>query len=151
MKIIIGSDHAGYELKGKIKEYLAGLGISCDDVGPDKFDPSDDYPDFIATAAREVARNPGSRGIVIGGSGQGEAIAANKIRGIRASVYYGGPLDIVRLSRMHNDANVLSLGARFLGRDEAMRAVKVWLETPFSGEERHKRRILKIGKLEKTG
>jgi len=149
MKIIIGSDHAGYELKERIKEYLHGLGFEYEDVGPESLDPSDDYPDYIISAAKKVAENlEENKGIVIGGSGQGEAIAANKVKGIRAVVYYGGSLDIVKFSRTHNDANVLSLGARFLSEVEAKNAVKLWLETPFSGNERHIRRGKKIKEFE---
>ena len=149
MKIIIGSDHAGFELKGKIKKYLDGLGFEYEDVGPKSLDPSDDYPDYIILAAKKVAENlEGNKGIVIGGSGQGEAITANKVKGVRAAVYYGGSLDIVKLSRTHNDSNVLSLGARFLTHEEAIEAVKVWLETAFKNEERHKRRIEKIRAFE---
>ncbi|MBI4010547.1 MAG: RpiB/LacA/LacB family sugar-phosphate isomerase [Candidatus Aenigmarchaeota archaeon] len=145
MKIIIGSDHAGFELKGKIKEYLDGLNFEYEDLGANSLDPSDDYPDFIIPVAKKVAKNPKENlGIVIGGSGQGEAIAANKIKGIRATVYYGGSLNIVKLSRTHNNSNILSLGARFLTEGEAIEAVKLWIETPFSNEERHKRRIGKI-------
>ena len=145
MKIIIGSDHAGYELKERIKEYLDGLRVEYEDVGPKSLDPSGDYPDYIISAAKKVAENlKENKGIVIGGSGQGEAIAANKVKGVRATVYNGGSLDIVKLSRTHNDSNVLSLGARFLTQEEAIKAVEVWLETPFSNEERHKRRIEKI-------
>jgi len=150
MKIIIGSDHAGYELKGKIKKYLTELNFEYEDLGPNSLDQSDDYPDFIIPVAKKVAENINeNKGIVIGGSGQGEAIVANKIKGVRAAVYYGGPLDIVKLSRTHNDANILSLGARFLTETDAKKAVKLWLETSFSGETRHKRRIEKIKKFEK--
>jgi ribose 5-phosphate isomerase B len=114
-------------------------------LGPQSYTPEDDYPDFIIPVAKEVSHNPSVlRGIVIGASGQGEAIAANKVYGIRAAVYYGGNRDIVKLSREHNDSNVLSLGARFLGMDEARQVVMDWLNTPFSGDERHKRRIMKI-------
>lgn len=149
MKIIIGSDHAGYELKEKIKKYLTELNFEYEDLGPDSLNPSDDYPDFIIFVAEKVAENSNkNKGIVIGGSGQGEAIAANKINGIRATVFYGGPLDIIKLSRTHNDANILSLGARFLTEIEAKKAVKLWLETPFSNEERHVRRIKKIEEFE---
>jgi len=149
MKIIIGSDHAGYELKGKIKKYLTELDFEYEDLGPTSLDTSDDYPDFIISVAKKVAETPNkNKGIVIGGSGQGEAIAANKVKGIRATVFYGGPLDIIKLSRTHNDANILSLGARFLTEVEAKKAVKLWLETPFSNEERHFRRIKKIEEFE---
>ena len=146
--IYLASDHAGFELKEEIKKYLLGLGMEVEDMGAFRFDPDDDYPDFVRLAAQAVANDPErSRGIVLGGSGQGEAIAANKVQGIRAAVYYGGPLDIVKLSRTHNDANILSLGARFLTAEQAIEAVKVWLATPFEGG-RHERRILKIEKLE---
>ena len=151
MKIILSSDHAGYELKEKIKKYLTELDFEYEDMGPSSVDPKDDYPDFVIPVATKVVENlKENKGIVIGGSGQGEAIAANKIKGIRAAIYYGGSLDIVRLSRNHNDANILSLGARFLTEEEAKKAVKVWLETPFSGDERHKRRIKKINTFENT-
>jgi len=151
MKIFIGSDHAGLELKEKIIKYLDKMDFVYHDLGPKSFDPLDDYPDFIIPVAKKVAENPNEkRGIVIGGSGQGEAIVANKVKGIRAVVYYGGSLDIVRLSRTHNDSNILSLGARFLTEDEAIKAVEVWLETPFSNEERHKKRIKKIEVFEKN-
>ncbi len=149
MKIFIGSDHAGFELKEKIKEYLNELGLDYQDMGPYKLDPYDDYPDFVFPLAKKVADNLyENKGIIIGGSGQGEAVTANKVKGIRTAVYYGGSLEIVKLSRTHNDANILSLGARFLDEEEAKKAVKVWIETMFSGEERHKRRIEKILKFE---
>ena len=149
MKIIIGSDHAGYELKEKLKKYLIGLGYECEDVGANKFEPLDDYPDFVIPLAEKVAKNlKDTRGIFLGGSGQGEAMLANKVKGIRAALYYGGPLDIIELSRTHNDANILSLGARFLTELEAKKAVKLWLDIQFSGEDRHKRRVEKIKSFE---
>jgi ribose 5-phosphate isomerase B len=144
MKIFIGSDHAGFELKKVLVEYLHGLGHDVRDLGAKQYTPDDDYPDFIFPVAESVAKEKNTVGIVIGGSGQGEAIASNKIKGIRAIVYYGGNLDIIKLSREHNDANVLSLGARFIPPDEARRAVNLWLDTAFSFEERHARRIRKI-------
>jgi ribose 5-phosphate isomerase B len=145
MKIFIGSDHAGFELKKTLVEYLHDLGHDVRDMGAHEYDAGDDYPDFILPVAREVSHHPEKlRGIVIGGSGQGEAMCANKVYGIRAAVYYGGNRDIIKLSREHNDANVLSLAARFVNPEEAKGAVKLWLETKFSGEERHKRRILKM-------
>ncbi len=147
-RIYLGSDHAGFELKNRIKKLLDELGLEYEDVGPDKFNPDDDYPDFIIPVAQKVAENSGSKGIVLGGSGQGEAIAANKIKGIRAALYYGGSLDIIRLSRLHNDSNILSIGARFVNGEEAVTAVKLWLETEFEGG-RHQRRIEKIGKIER--
>lgn len=144
MKIYISTDHAGFELKESLVPFLKSLGHEVEDVGAHTFEALDDYPDFIRPAAEAVASNPGSRGIILGGSGQGEAMCANRVRGVRAAVYYGGPLDIVVLSREHNDANILSLGARFVDEDEAQKAVRLWLETSFTGEEKHTRRIKKI-------
>lgn len=145
MKIFISSDHAGFELKKILVERLSLAGYDVKDLGPKKFDPEDDYPDFISLVAKEISREPSAaRGIVIGGSGQGEAMCANKFYGVRAALYYGGNMDIVKLSREHNDANVLSLGARFMSPTEALNAVTVWLNTAFSGDERHKRRLQKL-------
>jgi ribose 5-phosphate isomerase B len=144
MKIFIGSDHAGYELKEKLKPFLMELGHFVEDVGPAQFDAQDDYPDFVKKVAESVAREGDAKGIVIGKSGQGEAMCANRERGIRAAVYYGKNIEIVKLSREHNDANVLSLAASFISSDEAMDAVKLWLSTEFSEEERHIRRIAKL-------
>ena len=148
MNVYLAGDHAGFALKEEIKQYLAGRRFSVQDFGPVSFDSGDDYPDFVRLAAEAVANDPErSRGIVIGGSGQGEAIAANKIHGCRAAVYYGGSLDIVRLSRNDNDTNVLSLGARFITKEEAIDAVALWLETKFEGG-RHERRLKKIEAIE---
>jgi ribose 5-phosphate isomerase B len=145
MKIFIGSDHAGFDLKKVLVEYLHDLGHDVRDMGAKEYTPEDDYPDFIVPVAQEVSHDPLKlRGIVIGGSGEGEAIAANKVYGIRAVVYYGGNKDIVKLSREHNDSNVLSLGARFINPQDARDAVKLWLDTPFSNDERHKRRNQKL-------
>lgn len=144
MKVYIGSDHAGYELKEKLKVYVSSLGHDIEDMGAFELEKDDDYPDFIKPVAHAVAENPDSMGIVLGGSGEGEEMAANKIEGVRATEYYGGNLEIVKVSREHNDANVLSLGARFVTEDEALQATKLFLETPFSNEERHIRRIEKI-------
>lgn len=145
MKIFISSDHAGFELKKFLVERLSLGGHEVKYLGAKDFNPEDDYPDFISLVAKEISHNPGNaRGIVIGGSGQGEAMCANKFYGVRAAVYYGSNMDIVRLSREHNDANVLSLGARFIPPADALNAVNIWLATPFSGDERHKRRILKM-------
>src|SRR5258708_926404 len=114
MKIYLASDHAGFTLKGKIAEMLHEMGHEVEDVGDQQPDPGDDYPDFIIPAARKVAADPSSRGIIFGGSGEGEEMAANRVPGVRAAEYYGGPKEILILSRQHNDANILSLGARFL-------------------------------------
>jgi ribose 5-phosphate isomerase B len=145
--IYIASDHAGVELKQKLITHLKQTGQEVEDCGAHKFDPEDDYPDFIYPCAVKVAQNPGSMGIVIGGSGNGEAIMANKVKGIRAAVYYGAHEEIISLSRQHNNANVLSLGARFITPEQAERAVDLWIETGFDGG-RHQRRIEKISKLE---
>ncbi len=152
MEIYIAADHAGFALKEEIKRHLTGRNVSVQDFGAASLDPDDDYPDFVIPLAKEVAlrRAQGDRsvfGIILGGSGQAEAIAANKVRGVRAALYYGGPMDIVRLSRQHNDANVLSLGARFITKEEAIYAVTLWLETEFEGG-RHERRLKKIEAIE---
>ncbi len=145
MKILIASDHAGFELKSKLIAVLEEMTLSVEDRGAFALDPNDDFPDFIGAVARCVSNDPENvKGIVIGGSGQGEAISANRFPQVRAAVFYGGPEEIVRLSREHNDANVLSLGARFMDFEEAKRAVTLWIGTPFSGDERHVRRIAKI-------
>ena len=146
--VYLASDHAGFELKEEIKQYLLGLGMEVEDMGAFEINPDDDYPDFVRPVAQKVALRQAqgesnAYGIVLGGSGQGEAIAANKVQGIRTAVYYGGSLDIVKLSRAHNDANILSLGARFLTAEQAKEAVRLWIETPFEGG-RHERRIRKI-------
>lgn len=144
MKIHIGADHAGYNLKEILKPYVQSLGHEVVDHGAYDEDPGDDYPDFIEPVATSVSDDNASRGIVIGGSGQGEAMDANRFKGVRATEYYGGNLNVVKISREHNDANILSIGARFVGDHEAMQAVKIFLETEFSGDARHERRIEKI-------
>lgn len=149
--IYLASDHAGFELKEKLKQYLRELGYEIKDCGAFALDAADDYSDFIAVAARAVSEDPeNSRAIILGGSGQGEAMVANRFHGVRAAVYYGGNEKIISFSREHNDANILSLGARFLTEDEAKRAVKLWFDTAFSGEERHQRRLKKIEEIEKV-
>jgi ribose 5-phosphate isomerase B len=147
-KIILGADHAGFELKEEIKKFLEKEGYEVEDMGAYKHDPGDDYPEFIIKAAEKVAENSDNKGIVLGGSGQGEAITANKVKGIRAALFYGAKEDIIKLSRTHNDANMLSLGARFITKKDAIEAVKLWLKTDFSNEEKHKRRIGRIAKYE---
>jgi len=144
MKIYIATDHAGFEIKEGLIPFLTSLGHDVEDCGARILDAQDDYPDFAAKVAETVPKEEGSVGIVLGGTGQGEAMVANRFKGVRAVVYYGGAKEIVTLSREHNNANVLSLGARFLSLDEAKEAVQLWLETPFSNEERHIRRIGKI-------
>jgi len=150
MKIFIGGDHAGFELKEKIKNFLIEQGYQVEDMGAFKLDDNDDYPDFIIPVANAVSLNENSFGIVLGGSGQGEQIVANKIDRVRAIEYYGGDLNIVKLGREHNNANVLSLGARFVNEQEAMEAIKIFLNTKFSEEERHERRIEEINKIEEN-
>ncbi len=144
MRIYLGTDHAGFELKEKVKQFLIEKGHEVKDFGAFSFDADDDYPDFIRPVAEAVAQDAESRGIVFGGSGQGEAMVANRVSGVRATVYYGFSEDIIRLSREHNSANILSLGARFVIAEEALRIIELWLSLPFSEEERHKRRINKI-------
>ncbi|MBI4059151.1 ribose-5-phosphate isomerase [Candidatus Microgenomates bacterium] len=141
-EIYIGADHGGYELKEELKKYLSELGYQVEDVGNHQVDPQDDYPDFIIPVAQKVVENSDSLGIVLGRSGNGEQIAANKIKGIRAALCLSEKM--AELARTHNDANVLSLGGDFVSVDEAKKIVKTFLETPFSQEERHSRRIDKI-------
>ena len=148
MKIYLGTDHRGFELKEKITHWLSEWGYEFEDLGAFEMDENDDYPDFVAQVGERVSGDSDSRGIVLGASGQGEAIVANKFKGVRAIVYYGGPEDIIRLSREHNNANVLSIGASFVDAAELHGLLKMWLETEFSNEERHQRRIDKISKLE---
>ena len=151
-KILFAADHAGFELKEKLVAFVRELGYEVEDFGAHKLDPLDDYPDFVSLVAQRVSNNPDTtRGIILGGSGQGEAIVANRYPNVRAVVFNGQynplgrtvPNEIV-ISREHNDSNILSLGARFLEDFEAKVAVKDWLETEFSKEERHVRRIKKI-------
>src|SRR3989338_4742135 len=144
MKLYIGSDHAGYELKEKLKIYLEELSYKVKDEGAFEYKPEVDYPDYIEKVATEVANDERSMGIVLGGSGEGEAMDANRFEGVRACEFYGGNTDIVKVSREHNDANILSIGARFISEEDAKKAVKILLETKFSGDERHIRRINKM-------
>jgi ribose 5-phosphate isomerase B len=160
MTIALATDHAGFAQLKQLQEYLQAAGHTCKNFGPKEFKADDDFPDFIRPASEAVAKSECQMGVIIGGSGQGEAIAANRIRGVRCAVYYGpatpktavdaeghtatNPLEIVILSREHNDANMLSLAARFLTIDDMKKAVDEWLKTPFSIAERHKRRIDKI-------
>lgn len=148
VKIFLASDHAGFAHKEKIKEFLAKKNIPFHDCGPFSFNKEDDYPDFIIPCAEKVASNLNSLGIILGGSGQGEAIAANKIAGIRAAVIYSYNKKIIQLSKEHNNANILSLGARFLTEKETLAAVNLWLKTKFSNAASHKRRLKKITEYE---
>ncbi len=144
MKIALGADHAGFKLKEELKTWLEAEGHTVFDYSAPEETPDDDYPDFVVPAVRAVASGEAERAIIFGGSGQGEAMAANRIKGIRAAVYYGMSEEILTLSREHNDANVLSLAARFLTFEEAKEATHIWLHTDFSGDERHVRRIKKL-------
>lgn len=147
MKIYLGADHAGFELKNELKKFLEEFGYEVKDFGDEVYNEQDDFTDFVFPVAEAVAKDPqNSRGIILGGSGQGEAMAANRIKGVRAAVVYDYNENIISLSRKHNDANILSLGARFIDTVEAKNAVRVWLETPFSEEERYKRRNEKLDK-----
>lgn len=147
MKIYLGTDHAGLELKEKIKFYLEEKGLEVFDKGCFEYDAEDDYPDFVGPVAEEVSKDMDAIGIVFGGSGQGEAICANKYAGVRACTYYGGSTEIPRLARAHNNANVLSIGARFVGEIEAKDIIDIFLDNPFSGDERHVRRLKKLENL----
>lgn len=148
MKVYLATDHAGFELKEKVREFLKKEGYDAQDCGAYEYDKNDDYPDFISKAAEAVSKDPESKAIIFGGSGQGEAIVANKFNNVRATVYYGKQEQMPTLTRQHNDSNVLSLGARFLTEHEAIAAVKLFLQTPFSEDVRHLRRIEKIKKIE---
>lgn len=154
-KIFLGADHAGYELKEVVKEWLVRNQYEIVDMGADEYDEDDDYPDFISPVAKEISTDEEAFGIIFGGSGQGEAMVANRFPGVRAAVFYGKHLpeddrevpNGVALARQHNDANILSLGARFMTNEEALEAVETFLETSFSQDERHERRIGKIDSL----
>ncbi len=167
MKVYLASDHAGFELKEKVKTFLQEGGYQIEDCGAESFSSNDDYPDFIAKAAKEVSEDPeNSRGIIFGGSGQAEAMVANKFKNVRCALFYAavapnGAADVtgrtsedrfemIRLTREHNDANMLSIGARFVSEEEAKKAVELWLTNQFTNEERHVRRIEKINKLESS-
>ncbi|QDP95878.1 ribose-5-phosphate isomerase [Microlunatus elymi] len=149
MRVHIGSDHAGFELKNHLIEVLSADGHDVVDHGPQALDPDDDYPLYCIPAAAATVADPGSLGIVIGGSGNGEQIAANKVTGVRAVLAYDA--DTARLGRLHNNANVISIGARMHSEDEATELIKLFLATEFSGEPRHQRRIEQLAAYEKTG
>ncbi len=147
--IYLGSDHKGFKIKEKVQIWLNGWGYKVEDFGAFGLNPDDDYPDFVSKVAEKVSEDPDkSRGVVFGATGEGEAIVANKYKGVRASVYYGGPEEVIALARDHSDANVLSLGALFLDEETTKKMLKLWLEKPFSGTERHVRRLNKIKEIE---
>jgi ribose 5-phosphate isomerase B len=149
--IILATDHAGFQYKEALKKHLEASGHEVKDMGTDS-EESCDYPEFMISAAREVVKDPeNNKGIIFGGSGQGEAMSANRIKGVRATVFYGGPPEvsaqILELSKEHNNANMLSIGARFMTEEEMIAAVDKWLAHDFPGDERHVRRIRKIDDL----
>jgi ribose 5-phosphate isomerase B len=166
MKIYLAADHTGFELKKALAQYVQQLGHEAIDCGSFEYDADDNFPVFILKAAEGVSQNPDTRGIIIGGSGQGEAMAANRLPGVRAAVYYGSakaitavdisgrqsenPFEIIRLSRLHNDSNILSLGVRFVSEEEAKGVVKLWLDTEFSGQDRYARRIDQVEAYSQT-
>jgi len=149
VRVYLGSDHAGFELKSRIIAWLTEAGHEPVDCGPTAYHDDDDYPPYVMRAARGAVSDPGSLGIVIGGSGNGEQIASNKIPGVRAAVAWTN--ETAQLARAHNDANVLSLGARMYPIDDAVGFAKVFIETPFSGAARHARRLAEIADYEKSG
>ena len=140
--IVLATDHAGFELKEHVKKFLLEKGFEIKDFGALEYDALDDYPDFIIPASKFISKNK-LIGIIFGGSGQGEAIAANRIKGARAVVFYNGPDDIIKLSRSHNNANILSIGARFVNKRRAEEIINLWLSTTFE-EGRHQKRINKL-------
>jgi ribose 5-phosphate isomerase B len=144
MKIHLATDHAGYLHKEAVRKYLVEQGVEVIDHGALELNQDDDYPDFVIPCAKAVAEDSESVGIIFGHSGQGEAMVSNRVPGIRAVVYYGGPGDILTLSREHNNANILSIGAYFVSIEDTLGAISLWLQTAFSNEERHVRRINKF-------
>ena len=149
MRVYLGSDHAGFELKAHLVDHLKAAGHDVVDVGPATYDADDDYPPFCIETARRVVADPGSLGVVIGGSGNGEQISANKVTGCRAALAYD--TETATLARQHNDAQVVALGARMHGPAEAAEIVTAFVDTPFSGAERHARRIRMVSDYERTG
>jgi ribose 5-phosphate isomerase B len=149
MRVHLGCDHAGFELKQHLVDWLQAQGHEVVDHGAFAYDAADDYPPFCLDAAIGVAGDPGSLGVVLGGSGNGEQMAANKVRGVRAALAWNE--EIAALAREHNDANVLSLGARMHGYDEAVRMLETFLTTAFSGDPRHARRIEMLSEYERSG
>ena len=148
MRVYLGSDHAGFELKARLIEHLPSLGVEVVDVGAETYDADDDYPPYCIETARRVVADAGSLGVVIGGSGNGEQIAANKVPGCRAALAWS--TETARLARQHNDAQVVGIGARMHPAEEALRIVEEFLATPFSGEARHQRRIDMLAQYERS-
>ncbi len=150
-KIYLSGDHAGFKIKASIRPWLEKQGYAVEDCGPFEYDKEDDYPDFVIPMAKKVSKDKNSRGIIIAGSGQGEVIAANRINGVRTVLYYGSLKPsanrLLKLSRAHNNSNVLSLGTFFMKEKEIKNSIKIWLKAPFSNETRHERRLKKIDKL----
>ena len=149
MRIHIGADHAGLELKSALIEHLSAQGHEVKDHGPYEYDALDDYPDFCIPAAEAVVKDPGSLGIVLGGSGNGEQIAANKVKGVRAALAWN--IETAKLARDHNNANVVGIGGRMHSIEDCKAIIDAFIETPFSNDERHIRRINKIAKYENEG
>ena len=142
-RIVLATDHAGFKLKEAVKKSLLELGLEVKDFGAFEYESTDDYPDFINPAAKFISENDNTMGIIFGGSGQGEAMAANRFKGVRAAVFYDGPDEIINLSRLHNNANVLSFGSRFIDAERAKELIKQWLSIEFEGG-RHQKRIEKL-------
>ncbi len=148
MKILLASDHAGFELKNQIKEFLNSEGFTVEDMGAHTYNKEDDYPEIMIPVAMRVLSDNNTKAIIFGKSGQGEAMIVNRFPGIRAIVYHGKNLEILRLGREHNDSNILSIGAGFVEFEEAREAVRLWISTSFSNEERHIRRIEQMDNIE---
>ncbi len=149
MKIIVASDHAGFKLKNKVRDFLIEQGFDVEDMGAHVFDPADNYPEIMLPVAMRIVDDPEkTNAIIFGKSGQGEAIICNRLPGVRAAVYYGKNLEIVRLSKEHNNANILSIGADFIDEEEAKEAVRVWISTAFSFDERHIKRNEMLDSIE---
>ena len=143
IRIVLATDHAVFELKESVKKYILDLNYDVKDLGAFEYESTDDYPDFINPAAKFISENNNTMGIIFGGSGQGEAMAANRFKGVRAAVFYGGPDQIIELSRLHNNANVLSFGSRFIEPEHAIDLIAKWLSIQFEGG-RHQQRIAKL-------
>lgn len=149
MKILLASDHDGFELKNKIAQFLRDENFEVEDMGANTFVKDDNYPEIMIPVAMRVLKDSdNTKAIIFGKSGQGEAMIVNRFPGIRAAVYYSKNTDIIRLSREHNDSNILSIGAEFISEEDAKEAIKIWISTPFSKHERHIRRIEQMDNIE---